>query len=105
MKPIVKDHNEVNPDNSWENETCATATNRLEDGPASPADYSYPNNMFTDTTFEGEDQLYWEGYSSGESTTWKSYLSYGYYDFLRIPEFSSTNPLFDSDGPHFNDVE
>jgi hypothetical protein len=60
--------------------------------------------MFTDTTFENQDQLYWKGYSSGESSTWKYYLDNGYYDFLRIPDFNSNYPLFDSDGPHFNDI-
>ena len=30
----------------------------------------------------------------------------GNWEFLRVREFSSTNPLFDSDGgPHYNDVE
>jgi hypothetical protein len=102
-KPVVKDHNYIDYDNSWEDPMCSTATDRLEDGPAVPGDYS-STNVFTDTTFEGEDQLYWEGFSSGEADGWVSYMNSGRYEFLRIPEFSATNPLFDSDGPHWNDV-
>ena len=60
-EPVVMDHNKIDPNNSWENKTCSTATDRLEDGPEIPEDYSL-TNMFTDTRFEGEDQLFWEGY-------------------------------------------
>ena len=50
QKPVVKDHNKIDPNNSWENKICSTATDRLEDGPAITDGYS-STNMFTDTTF------------------------------------------------------
>ena len=68
-KPLVKDHNEVDPDNSWEDAKCATATDRLDQGPSSPDDFS-PSNKFTDQSFDGNEMLYWEGFSTGYSDPW-----------------------------------
>ena len=59
---------------------CSTATVRLEDGPSPATNFSY-TNKYTDKTFEGKDQLYWEGYSTGGSASWESYLDNGYYEF------------------------
>ena len=102
--PKVKDHKFINPSNFWENEKCSAANDRLEDGPADPLQYS-STNKFSDATFEGTEQLWWEGLSTGDSYTWETYLDYDWYDFKRIQDLNSgTHPLFDSDGPHFNDI-
>ena len=101
---MVKNHDSIDPNNPWENKKCSTATRRLEKGPAQPNNYS-GSNKFTDLSFNGTDQLYWEDYSTGDSSTWLTYLNYNYYDFMRIPDFNSSSPLFDSQGAHFNDIE
>ena len=101
-KPLVQDHNTI--ENDWEDEMCWTALNRLNNGPETPDDYN-STNMFTDTTFEGEDQLYWEGYydySNKLSNHWRNQIGKGNYEFNRIS--SSGKPLFDSEGPLWNDV-
>ena len=51
-KPLVKDHQDINPNNSWEDAKCATANNRLEDGPSIPNEYTSANK-FVDMTFNG----------------------------------------------------
>ena len=64
-RPVVKNHDKFEPERyPHENKTCTIATDRLDNGPAIPEDYN-STNMFTDTTFEGRDQLTWEGYSDG----------------------------------------
>lgn len=101
--PKVKDHKTIDPNNYWEDAKCSTANDRLEDGPVDPSNYS-SSNKFVDTTFQGTEQLWWDGFSTGDSSSWSNYLSWGDYDFLRVPDIAS-GPLFDSDGPHFNDIE
>lgn len=67
--PKVKDHKYIDPSNSWEHEKCSTANDRLEDGPADPSNYD-SSNKFTDMTFNGTEQLYWKGFSTGDADTW-----------------------------------
>jgi hypothetical protein len=59
-RTIVGNHKDPDPANAWENETCMTAIKRLENGPTTPSSSA---QMFTDQTFFGFDQLYWNEYS------------------------------------------
>jgi hypothetical protein len=80
------------------------AARRMEDGPEDPANYT-SSRKYTDMTFFEEDQLYWEDYMQGEGYFWEFYLDYDYYNFTRFTDVFPSNPLFDSQGPHFNDIE
>ena len=56
-------------------------------------------------TFNGKDQLYWEGHSSLQQQ-WDAWFDAGWNEFQRPSQFNFITPtLFDSDGPHFNDIE
>ena len=99
--PLVLNHASIDPSNPWESKICSTATKRLESGPSNPDLYTF-SNKFTDLSFNGTDQLFWDGFSTGASSSWMWSLTRDYYQFRRIPE---GNPLFDAQGAHFNDVE
>jgi len=79
-RPKVYDHKDVNPDNSWESENCLKVGKRLEDGPATPANYSV-SNKFTDLTFNGTDQVYDPLYSHPFSKSVWEYYFKNYYGF------------------------
>ena len=68
-KPLVKDHKDINYGNHWEDAKCSTANDRLEDGPSIPDEFT-SSNKFVDMTFNGNEQLYWEDFSTGDSGTW-----------------------------------
>jgi hypothetical protein len=77
---------------------------RAEEGPEVVQNYS-SSNKFTDYSFHEKDQLVWEGYETGDGSTWTAYYDADWYEFKRLPELFGSYPLFDSQGPHFNDIE
>ena len=85
--PKVLNHKYVNPDNYWEYDKCSLSNDRLEDGPADPNDYD-SLNKFVDTSFEGIDQLGWEGFWSYWSLEWVEKVQNNTYGFMRAPEFN-----------------
>jgi hypothetical protein len=101
-EPRVENHRDVI--NSWESKTCMLATSRMEAGPADPANYS-STEKFKDMSFYEYGQLWWDGYIQGEGKLWEFYLKYNYYNFTRFPEIFPNHPLFDTQGPHFNDIK
>jgi hypothetical protein len=44
--------------------TCRTSVDRLKYGPANIPEVIMAGAAYTDTTFEGKDQLYWSGFTS-----------------------------------------
>jgi hypothetical protein len=71
----------VQADTSLFYDWCTLAGDRLEDGPDNFNDfYGVSGALYTDSTFEDRDQLYWSGHSSLQET-WDSWFDADWNEF------------------------
>ena len=59
---------------------CKKAVDRLKLGPADIQSLSCSDKKYTDTSFEGSDQIWWSGYNAADDyATYDYYLGTGFY--------------------------
>jgi len=83
---------------------CGTAVDYLKGGPPDIPALIAAGTPWSDTHFEGESALFWDDFSSEDSTSLKTALADGHIEWKRWPEEFTTATIFDeTNEPHFSD--